>query len=102
MYDRERERQRDRERETERERKRYRKWEHLLRLKSIVGAPVVQVMAHTTYNKRQDLHLCQSLLEARRLIGAEERRPMRKQTDYEYHSRISYSLVLLNCEEYIR
>lgn len=28
------------------------KREHLLGLKSVVGAPVVQVMAHTTYNKR--------------------------------------------------
>lgn len=53
----------------------------LLGLKSIVGAPVVQVMAHTTYNKSEDLHLCQSLLEARRLIVTKERRPMRKQTN---------------------
>lgn len=82
----------DRERERERERK----WEHLLRLKSIVGAPVVQVMAHTTYNKRQDLDLRQSLLEARCLIGTEERRPMRIQTNthYRQHSHISYSLIL--------
>lgn len=28
------------------------KSKHLLGLKSIVGAPVVQVVAHTTYNKR--------------------------------------------------
>lgn len=56
------------------------KREHLLCLKSVVSAPVVQVMAHTTYNKRQDLHLCQSLLKARRLIGAEEWRQMKKQT----------------------
>lgn len=43
---------------------------HLLCLESIVSAPVVQVVAHTAYNKREDLHICQGLLEACRLSPA--------------------------------
>lgn len=50
---------------------------HSLGLKSIVGAPVVQVVAHTTHNKSKDLQLSQRLLETRRLIGTEDRKQIK-------------------------